>query len=478
MFRYPRDVPAPPFRPRPSRSATPPDPPPSCPSRRPSGLRPRRPGPWTALLAAVAAGTGLAACADSVWEPPASEAWTGNGRAAANVVWKTDGFLADVDTLPSWRTVFDGLDEPGCGFHFRRATGVYAPREYGLEYSPAATADGDARKALVYNVLVTVARPTADGGTETLPERLAIRAVCSMPDTKRGEAETTGRVEAILEEHGIEVPSAREARGPTPSVGERAWAWLGGVGARLAPRPLFAQETIEICATWAGLPSSGIICTTINVTIICPFGFDYEASSGNCVGGPLSANPGGSQPPIPLPAPPPAPPPPPPPAPPPPPPPPECTDDRIAIAAEYERHGIAGNWPCTKFKHSVKKGRGTHGHTEGYLTDSYSSGRHNVTAGVAAAGVTGARITSDWRCPEGNGIVGGTGLTHVHGRAGDFRAPGFLERADGTGATAEEEEAARTLHAKFERAAEAAGSTWFSPFGYEGTHKDHIHIQW
>ena len=54
MFRYPNDVPAPPHR-----HATPPDPPPS--SRRRSGLRPRRPGPWTALLAAVAAGTGLAA---------------------------------------------------------------------------------------------------------------------------------------------------------------------------------------------------------------------------------------------------------------------------------------------------------------------------------------------------------------------------------------------------------------------------------
>jgi hypothetical protein len=153
-----------------------------------------------------------------------------------------------------------------------------------------------------------------------------------------------------------------------------------------------------------------------------------------------------------------------------------CTDDQQAIAREYNDPGA---WPCTVFTHSVLlTDRGTHGHSTGYLTDSYTSGRGNVLSGVATRGVTGAKITSDWRCPEGNRRVGGTGQTHVHGRAGDFWAPGFLKKADGTGATAEEEETAKRLHAKFAEAAEAAGRTWHSPFGYDGTHKDHIHIYW
>ncbi|WP_419167646.1 hypothetical protein [Candidatus Palauibacter sp.] len=92
--------------------------------------------------------------------------------------------------------------------------------------------------------------------------------------------------------------------------------------------------------------------------------------------------------------------------------------------------------------------------------------------------MSGAVITSDWRCPEGNLIVGATGLTHVEGRAGDFRAPGFLDEPDGANATPEEAAAARALHRKFVDAAGAAPATWASPFGYRGTHKDHIHICW
>ncbi|MXW56690.1 MAG: hypothetical protein F4Z59_08580 [Gemmatimonadales bacterium] len=73
--------------------------------------------------------------------------------------------------------------------------------------------------------------------------------------------------------------------------------------------------------------------------------------------------------------------------------------------------------------------------------------------------------------------MGATGLTHVHGRAGDFWAPGFLEKANGAGATPEEEKVARELHEKFAVAAQAAGGR-FSAFGEDGTHKDHIHIFW
>lgn len=113
----------------------------------------------------------------------------------------------------------------------------------------------------------------------------------------------------------------------------------------------------------------------------------------------------------------------------------------------------------------------------GYLTDSYSSGRWKVINEVQALGVTGATITSDWRCPEGNRYVGATGLTHVHGRAGDFWAPGFLDHPSGEGVTAEEEAEARELHAKFVEAVQKVGGR-FSAFGQDGTHKDHIHIFW
>ncbi len=163
--------------------------------------------------------------------------------------------------------------------------------------------------------------------------------------------------------------------------------------------------------------------------------------------------------------------------PPPPPPPeiPECSADQIAIADEYN-DPVA--WPCEKFTHGVIHGDGTHGHATGYLTDSYISGSGTVLGNVATRGVTGATITSNWRCPEGNKLVGGEGLTHVHGRAGDFWAPGFLDEPNGAGATIEEEAAARELHAKFAAAAQAAGGR-YTAFGHtDGTHKDHIHIFW
>ena len=112
-----------------------------------------------------------------------------------------------------------------------------------------------------------------------------------------------------------------------------------------------------------------------------------------------------------------------------------CTDDQVAIATEYDLHMIGGDWPCEKFTHGVTPGRGTHGHATGYLT----------------------------------------GLKHVEGRAGDFRAPGFLDEPDGADATPDEEAAARALHRKFVEAAQAAMAR-FSAFGQNGTHKDHIHI--
>ena len=247
------------FRIRPSRFAAPPHVPPTKP---PSGIRPRQPAPWPALLAAVAAGTGLAACADSVWEPPGVP-WSDGDRAMAALVSHTDGFLADAPELPGWETVARGWRAPGCVFHFRRVTGAYASREYRFEYSREARKAPKGWRPLVYNVPVVVTRPTADGDTETLPERLAIRAVCLTPRSERGVAEAIGRVEAILEAMGVleakKVMAAAaghpvpEGEGPSPVLAALRWA-----RERLAVRPLSAaQEDCSVqqaetgdCARW------------------------------------------------------------------------------------------------------------------------------------------------------------------------------------------------------------------------------------
>jgi len=119
-------------------------------------------------------------------------------------VSETDGFLPDEAELPDWETAAFGLASSACVFHFRRVTGVYAPKMYEFEYSEEALKGArNLWRALVYRVMITVTRPTADGGMETLPERLGIRAVCLMPRSDRGTAEAVGRVEAILVDRGI-----------------------------------------------------------------------------------------------------------------------------------------------------------------------------------------------------------------------------------------------------------------------------------
>ncbi|MXW56513.1 MAG: hypothetical protein F4Z59_07560, partial [Gemmatimonadales bacterium] len=337
-----------------------------------------------------------------MWEPPASGHEAEDGRAMATVVSRS-GLGADVDSLPAWRKVIEGMAEPGCGFHFRRVAGSYAPKEYWLAYSGKATAKAEAWKALVYNVLVTVSRPAEGGGTEVLPERLAIRAVCAMPDTKDGTDEATGRVETILKEHGIVFPGADKsaARAPAEAEGRWALAALRWAGARLGPRPLRAAQDQHGCADYEDARQCPLedVVVTAHRPVRCSAGFDYEATTGECVshtlsGGPTTGGPGnpgssggGTS------------------TPPAPPSEPACTDDQIAIAAEYND---PVTWPCTTFTHSVTTGRGTHGHATGYLTDSYISGSGNVLSGVAAGGVTGAVITSDWRCPTGNSNVGAT----------------------------------------------------------------------
>ena len=107
---------------------------------------------------------------------------------------------------------------------------------------------------------------------------------------------------------------------------------------------------------------------------------------------------------------------------------PQCTADQEVIAAEYEAAG-EGDWSCTTFDDAVTQGSGTHGHQNGYLSSSYTSGSSAVWSYMSSNhGVTGW-INSDWRCPPGNTAVGGSaGSLHMQGRAGDFDAAGFDEQ--------------------------------------------------
>lgn len=173
--------------------------------------RPRR----SSVTATIMFALGWVGCADSTLEPaimgPGDPVPEGAWPAAA-LVSETDGFLPD-EELPDWKTAVLRLTSPGCIFHFRRVTGVYAPKVYEFEYSDAVIEEArDVWQPLMYNVPIIVTRPTADGGMETLPERLGIRAVCWMPKADRGMAEAVGRVEAILVARGILKAEDLEAR--------------------------------------------------------------------------------------------------------------------------------------------------------------------------------------------------------------------------------------------------------------------------
>jgi hypothetical protein len=231
----------------------------------------------------------------------------------AAVASETEGFLADAPALPGWESVARVIRLPGCVFHFRRVTGAYASKNYGFEYSREAMKGPKGWRPLVYNVPVVVTRPTADGGTETLPERLAIRAVCLMPRSDRGTAEAIGGVEAILQamgildakkimaDAGLEVPG-----GEAPSWVPAALRWARE---RLSARPLSAAEsdctvaqaeTKDCAIEMDELVATG---TPTPIPISCPAGFDYEGTTRSCrlstnLGGggadPGGANPGGS----------------------------------------------------------------------------------------------------------------------------------------------------------------------------------------
>ena len=204
----------------------------------------------------------------------------------AAVVSETKGFHADVPTLPDWKTVISSLTSPGCMLHFRRATGAYASKEYKLVYSDAAKeASKDWWWPLLYSVPAEVTRPTADGGTETLPKRVGIRALCLLPKSDQGTEEGVGAVKAILEALGIfelgEGSADASALAPEGEAPSWVLAALGWARSRLSPSPLSAAQGTEHRCTWKGaenceLEEIGVTITTTPISISCPAGFDFD----------------------------------------------------------------------------------------------------------------------------------------------------------------------------------------------------------
>jgi hypothetical protein len=450
-----------------------------------SYLRSRR---WPATLRTVLGAACLlvlAGCGEPlVPDSPPSRV---GSSVAASVASGTPrrGPAADAATLPSVKEVVEGLSKPGCVIHYRTLSDLYDEYRVELEFSGAAREPSGRLSVLLYGLGLTVRRPTADGKIETLPKGMGMRAVCRIPDTTLGASEARAWIEAFLREKGIDVAAApaegSAARGPVAEAARLAWSGVREVWRRLAPRPLNAAQSMTItefdCETWAETGDAGISCTGHSVTVTCPFGFDYELSSGLCVGGTSSSSPisvvvngpgssgGGTDPADPG----------------------DndddddddgtCTDDQQAIAREYAADSnFPGDWPCTLFTHPVTTvggdgtpNTGTHGHTTGYLDDDFLNG-----SGTVLAAVSGAWVESDWRCPEGNAAVDGTQASaHVLGTAGDFDAPGFNPGDEGR---------QRRTHAAFETAAIEAGRKWNSGFedgcsqGY--CRKTYIHVNW
>ncbi|WP_419933958.1 D-Ala-D-Ala carboxypeptidase family metallohydrolase [Candidatus Palauibacter sp.] len=427
---------------------------------------------------------GTAACSDAAWGPAGPESQA--GRAVTSALPDTAGVQADVTELPKWETVIRGMAEPGCVFHFRRATGAYASREYKLVYSDAAKEVAkDWWQPLVYNVPGVVTRPTGDGGTETLPEHLGIRAVCVMPKSDQGTDEAVGAVEAILDSLGVSAlgTDSAHAAAPAPEEEEEAPSWvlaaLGWVRNHLSPRPLSAAQDPSGGSCPLLPPADcvvdeiGVKVTATPIRISCPAGFDFDWGAVGCTHTGFTPTPlpvpavpavpigsGGSK------------------RPPPPPRAPNCTDDQTAIADEYERHGYSARWTCELFDDAVTTedfhgtdNDGAEEHLTGYLEPTYILGRNNVFARVHVAGISNTGINSDWRCPDGNAAVGGEADSqHVLGTAGDFTARNFSE----------------AIWREFERAALAEGPGWYSGYGtrrscpapYGRCYLGHIHIDW
>ncbi len=233
-----------------------------------------------AFLVAGASAAGLLGCSDSFWEP----APTGGDASARAPVVSQAGLSADVDSLPSWQTVIQGIGGPGCEFYFGTATGSCVSRKYVLEFSPEAKGDTDEVWGQQYKVLVTVSRPKSGGGKEVLPERVAVLAVCLLPGTERASQEATGSVKAILKDVGIPLPDKVWASARPSGGGPWAELWRLASG-WAAPRSLLAAQR-EGCYD----PEPGTECEPAKMKQIdvatgrtCPVGLDYDVFEDDCV---------------------------------------------------------------------------------------------------------------------------------------------------------------------------------------------------
>ncbi len=388
----------------------------------------------------------LAGCGESlVPDPPPL---TVGPPVAASVVpaAPNTGILADAAELPRVKDVVGGLLKPGCVLHYRTRDDLYVEHRFELRFSPSAREASGRLRILLYGVDVTVKRPTADTADaemETLPKGLGIRSVCKIPDTALGESEARAFIEDELRNKGIDVAASSAqgsaARGPVGEAARLAWSGVRGVWNWLAPRPLSAaQGRIEFCETWVEPGDAGIKCTIIEITVMCPFGLDFEASSGDCVGGLTSSTPihvfitppasnlgglppGGTKIPVdpgddgddddddddPVIA--------------------DCDDARDGLAREYAERRVWGDWPCTKFNktHSELIGVGTSGYHSrhegfGYINGALPNGITRVEALFNISMV----YTSGYRCPERNAAVSTSrnpdGSHHIFGQAVDF----------------------------------------------------------
>jgi len=339
---------------------------------------------------------------------------------------------ADTERLPSVKEVIEELTKPGCVIHHRTLADLYAEYRVELEFTPSALEASGRSRVLLYGVNVTVKRSDGDGGEETLPRGLGTRIVCKIPDTALGESEAQAWIEAFLREKGIDIAAdptqASAARGPVAEAARLAWSGVREIWRRLAPRPLSAAQSRTTytefdCETWAETGDAGINCTRIEITVTCPSGFDYEASSGLCVGGTSSSPPisvvvnrsgssggGTSTPP-----------------PPPPPVPSGCGDERDDLAAEYTRANMPG-WSCERFSTSHPNLIKQDGDTEngvhkgyGYISSSLLGGIADLKAAFEEISDRTFTPTSGYRCPNGNAHnSSGNRSHHVHGQAVDF----------------------------------------------------------
>ncbi|MCZ0934361.1 MAG: hypothetical protein OXJ54_04180, partial [Gemmatimonadetes bacterium] len=251
------------------------------------------------LFAVIALAVGLVSCGDT--GDPLSPS-----LASVPVAVESGAALkSEVEELPPGEAVAARILKPGCVIHYRISSDLYVVQWFKIAHSEAAKKGSEGLQVIVHEVNVSVTRPTEegeeDGETETLPAKLDIRAVCKAPATELGESENQDWMKAHLGNKGLDFSTASDdesaSRGPLAEAAHLAWSGILGLGKQLLPAPLSAQEEGETCATWAYTGSAGIICTRWSIEITCPFGFDYEPSSGQCrnngFGGGVSPGPGG-----------------------------------------------------------------------------------------------------------------------------------------------------------------------------------------